>query len=476
MITNTPAGGQQHDISFSLPILSNRIQSLDVLRGIAVLGALVVSIWVFGGFSSQQQNQLLLTSKGWNYRVFGAIELLLTGKMRALIALVFGAAMILFFSKKAQPGSPPAGDVFIKRQLWLILFGLVNALVFLWTHDVLFHLGIMGILLFPFMRLTHRGLLIAAIITTFIYCGKNYWAFADKQKTYNKYLAVTSLEKKYTKDSNSKAAKGRIVAKDTLTKLQKKDKAAWEGLLAGMKVDLKKDDPNKKAMRSVSYGKVWNHVLPATQSREAQWTYQFGIWDFAGMIFLGMALFKIGFFNNRYTRQRYLLFSLACLTGGLLLGWFRVHFQQVTLQDLTKYLNRYSLPHDFFFPLERSFMVMGYASLVIYFLTTGFLSRIWKAFSCVGKLALTNYLVQSLLCTLFFYGYGMGYYGRLTQWELYFIVAEIVVVQIVFSVLWLRYYTYGPAEWLLRRLSYGKDMTGKIRKPVENEKLVSVIS
>ncbi len=121
-------------------------------------------------------------------------------------------------------------------------------------------------------------------------------------------------------------------------------------------------------------------------------------------------------------------------------------------------------------------MAMGYASLVIYFLTTGFLSRIWKAFSCVGKLALTNYLVQSLLCTLFFYGYGMGYYGRLTQWELYFIVAEIVVVQIVFSVLWLRYYTYGPAEWLLRRLSYGKDMTGKIRKPVENEKLVSVIS
>jgi len=229
-------------------------------------------------------------------------------------------------------------------------------------------------------------------------------------------------------------------------------------------------------MRSVSYGKVWNHVLPATQSREAQWTYQFGIWDFAGMIFLGMALFKIGFFNNRYTRQRYLLFSLACLTGGLLLGWFRVHFQQITLQDLTKYLNQHRLPHDFFFPLERSFMVMGYASLVIYFLTTGFLSRIWKAFSCVGKLALTNYLVQSLLCTLFFYGYGMGYYGRLTQWELYFIVAEIVVVQIVFSVLWLRYYTYGPAEWLLRRLSYGKDMTGKIRKPVENEKLVSVIS
>jgi uncharacterized protein len=78
---------------------SLRIESLDVLRGIAVLGALLVSIWVFGGFSTQQQNHLLLQSKGGNYRLFGAIDLLFNGKMRAMIALVFGAAIILFFTK-----------------------------------------------------------------------------------------------------------------------------------------------------------------------------------------------------------------------------------------------------------------------------------------------------------------------------------------------------------------------------------------
>ena len=87
MTTTTSSAEQQQSISNSAA-RSMRIQSLDVLRGIAVLAALIVSIWVFGGFSDEQQKQLLLQSKGWNYRVFGAIELLFNGKMRALIAQI----------------------------------------------------------------------------------------------------------------------------------------------------------------------------------------------------------------------------------------------------------------------------------------------------------------------------------------------------------------------------------------------------
>ena len=102
MTPSTPAGEQQPAADHFLKPDSfyNRIQSLDVLRGIAVLGALIVSIWVFGGFSDQQKNSLLLQSKGWNYRLFGTIDLLFNGKMRALIALVFGAAMLIFLAKK----------------------------------------------------------------------------------------------------------------------------------------------------------------------------------------------------------------------------------------------------------------------------------------------------------------------------------------------------------------------------------------
>jgi uncharacterized protein len=265
------------------------------------------------------------------------------------------------------------------------------------------------------------------------------------------------LEKKYEKDSIALAAKGTVKAKDTLTKLEKQDKQAWEGTLANMKVDVKKDEGNIKAMHNLSYGKTWNHLLQVSQTREAQWTYQFGIWDLASMIFLGMALYKIRFFNNRFTGSKYFIISLVCIAAGLLLGWFRLHYLQVALHDFTKYIKGYAVPHDIFFPIESALLAFGYACFFIFMLSANILPGLWRAFSSAGKLALSNYLLQTIICTLFFYGYGMGYYGRLTQFKLYIFAAEIILVQLVLSVTWLKYYKQGPAEWLLRRLYHGKD-------------------
>jgi uncharacterized protein len=474
--TLTGATAPPPDLSSTPPSLSNRIFSLDVLRGIAILGALVVSIWVFGGFSEQQRNQLLLQSKGSDYRIFGTIELLFTGKMRAIIAIVFGAAMVYFLSREQAPGKKPLGDVFIKRQIWLIIFGLVNAMLFLWPMDILFHLGIMGILLFPFFRLNTRSLFIAALLVTLVYSGKIFWDYSDDKRSYSKYMAATELEKKFEKDSIQKAKAGLAVKKDTLTKFQQQDKQQWEGMIAGMKVDLKKDDPNIKAMRSGSYTKVWDHVLPKTQSQEVSWMYRLGVWDFAGMILLGMLLYKLGFFTNGFSKSRYWLIALAGIAGGLLLGWLRIHFQQMALQDYEKYVKQMALPYKLLFPVERGLMAIGYCSLLMALLYAGFLRKIWEAFSSVGKMALTNYLLQSIICTIFFYGYGMGYFSRLSQTQLYFMVAEVSLVQIAFSVTWLKYFNIGPAEWLLRRLSYGKWLPQKFSKPVAGEPVITVLS
>ncbi|HMK03149.1 MAG TPA: DUF418 domain-containing protein, partial [Ferruginibacter sp.] len=381
---------------------------------------------------------------------------LLSGKMRALIALVFGAVMVIYLTRENIAGRQQHAEVFIRRQLWLILFGVINAIVFLWTHDILFHLGIMGILLFPFVRLHYKALFIAAIVTTFIYSGKNFWQYADKQKMYSKYTKVIQLEEKHKKDSVANTGKGIVKAKDSLNSIQKRDKKMWESLLEGMKPDLKKDEGARKAMHKKEYGKIWNHLLPAAQSREAQWTYQLGIWDLASMIFLGMALFKTGFFSHRYSKNIYLLIGVAGFVAGLLLSWYRLHYQHVQLVDFTKYIIGNAFPPNIFFPFERAFMALGYTGLLLFILKTGFAHRLWKAFACVGKLSLTNYLLQSIICTIFFYGYGMGYYGRLSQFQLYVVATEIIIIQLIFSVLWLRYYNIGPAEWLLRRLSYGK--------------------
>ncbi|MBB1283430.1 DUF418 domain-containing protein [Flavisolibacter sp. BT320] len=447
------------------PALHSRISSLDVLRGLAILGAILVTIWTFGGFSEQQQNAALLQKKGSQHTVYTLMQFLFDGKMLALISLVFGASMVIFLSKEPELGRQPAGDIFIKRQLWLILFGIVNAVLFLYPMDFLFHLGIVGLLLFPLVRISQKALLIVALATTFIYCGKFYWDYSDDKKAYRKYVAVTTLEKKYEKDSIAKAKGGIVAKRDTLTKQQKGEKEAWTGLLASKKVDIKKDEGAIKAMRNTSYGKVWNHLLPQTQGREAAWTYQKGIWDVSAMMLLGMLLYKIGFFNQRFRTRRYALVALIAIVGAALLGWFRLHFQVQSLTDYEKYVSRQLLPPTFFYPIERAAMALGYASLVMVLLSVRVVSKVLYAAEAVGKMALTNYLAQTLFCTWLFYGYGLGHYGRFGQYNLYFIAAEIILVQCVFSVIWLRYYNYGPAEWLLRRLSAGKWLPASLRKP-----------
>lgn len=457
-------------ISSKQLLFSPRIQSLDVLRGIAVLFALFISVWAFGGFSQNDQNGLLISSKGFAYRLFGAIDILFDGKMRALIAIVFGAGMLLFLSKDNKKDEPSTHDLFIRRQMWLILFGIINGLLFFWTQDVLFHLGIMGILLFPFVRLSARGLLIAATVVTLIYSGKNFWSYADDRKTYNKYVAVLAAEEKIKKDSVAKSKaivagiKDSTAKKDTLTKKQAGEKGAWEGIIAGMKYDSKKDDGENKAMRASSYSSLYNHVLPSLQAREAQWTYQFGIWDFSSMIFLGMALFKVGFFTNKFSRKNYLLIAVIGITAGLLLGWYRLHNHQHTLQDYAKYINGHYLPHHFFFPFERAFAALGYASAVLFLINAGVFKMLWRGFANVGRLALTNYLMQSIICTLFFTGFGAGYFGRLSQGQLYLFAIELFVLQVIFSSLWFRVYHTGPAEWLWRSLILWKRLPFKKQK------------
>jgi uncharacterized protein len=129
-----------------------------------------------------------------------------------------------------------------------------------------------------------------------------------------------------------------------------------------------------------------------------------------------------------------------------------------------------------YYPVEKVVMAIGYASLVMALIESRVFKKLFRPFAAVGQMALTNYLLQTIICTVFFYGYGMGYFARLTQFQLYFFVAEVMLLQMVFSVLWLRRFNYGPAEWLLRRISSGKWLPLPFRKPSATEPTISVLS
>jgi uncharacterized protein len=467
-----PGQGTSNSYTIDHDAGNSRIFSLDVIRGIALLGILLISIWEFGGFSINQQTGIRISTKANNHSLLVSMLFLFEGKMRALFSLVFGAGMMLYMNKPNRLMLPTTQELYIRRQMWLIAFGLINAIVLLWPGDILFQYGVMGILLFPFFRMSKKGLLIAAIFCTLIYCGKLFWNYADDKTSHKKFKAVTLVEDRIKKDSATRHNKDSISGmtktelkksdslakkRDTLTKEQQKDKGAWEGLVKNIKYDSTKvkDSTENKAMHA-GYAKMWNHLLERSQWKEALWLYRIGVWDIGSMMLLGMALFGFGFFSPDFSKTKYILFAVIGILAGLSLAWFRLHYGNAKLIDYEKYITGHALPPNQFFPIERLLMAIGYAGLIMLLLRLKILQWLWQALASVGRMAFTNYLMQTIICTLFFYGYGFGYFGRLSLPQLYFFVAEIWLVQTVCSIVWLRYYEYGPVEWLWRWLIYGK--------------------
>jgi uncharacterized protein len=467
----------------------SQLFSLDVLRGVALFGVLVISIWEFGGFTTNEQLLYHNGTHGGNYKLMTAVSLLFEGKMLSLLAMVFGAGVLLFLQKKEHPVAISNADAYIRRMMWLMGFGIVNAFLLLCPGDVLFPYGVMGILLFAFTRMKAKGFFIAAIVCTLIYCGKQYWNYADDRKDYRKYTAVMKVENKFKADSSSRAKKDSIdrtkdtvllkdtllknkladsLAKknDTLTKKQAGEKETWEGTVKGLKYDSATTKATNKMMRA-RWSKVAHSLMPESQQKEAAWLYRIGIWDIGSLMFLGMALLSIGFFSSRFASSKYLVIALLSIAAGLALAWLRVHWQCIKLVDYANYIDKRAIPYNQFYPLERILMATGYASLILWLLRMKIFNWVWKALAAVGRMALTNYISQTIICTFFFYGYGFGYFGRLQQWELYFMVAEIALVQIVFSVFWLRYYNTGPLEWLWHCLVYRKWLPNK--KPITKD-------
>ena len=492
--------GASPDIQAANAGSASRVFSIDVLRGIALLGILIVSIWEFGGFTMNNQVFYRTGTHGGNYKLLSFVTILFEGKMRALFAIIFGACIILFVSKKDHPSTLSVADLYIRRMLWLMIFGIFNAIVLLWPGDILFQYAVLGILLFPLWRMSRKGLLIAAIIATLIYCGKIYWNYADDKRAYNKFLLVKEVEKKFKADSTERARQdsiwvlankdsvARILQKDsaarklskdttvkklmndslakqakndTLTKKQARDKGAWEGMVKGLKYDSAATKNENKAMRSTSYLKVWDHLLGRSQNKESYWLYRIGLWDIGSMMLLGMALLGFGFFSDKFSVKKYLSIGIPFIIAGLFLGWFRNHYMDIKLVDYAKYIDKNGIPFNLFFPIERLLLATGYTAIIMVLIRVIRLEWLWRTLATVGRMALTNYFLQTIICTIFFNGYGMGYFGRLSQLQLYFMVAEVSLIQIVFSVIWSRFFVMGPVEWLWKYLIYRKKLPFK---------------
>ena len=404
-----------------------RIAALDVLRGCALLGIIVVNIQSFASLGynpSMAANIPSLDRFAWFFTY-----VFFRGKMLMIFSLLFGAGMVLM-DRRARKLGQSAASIYYRRLLWLAVFGVLHAYL-LWAGDILFGYALAGIFLYPLCRLPPKVLIplgfVGYALLPILSCGAGYaleWMQATTQTA--------------------------IAAGEKATEVQLLVQQAWSLIETRLR-------PSSDAVAlqlEIFRGGYWPLFLHrATNAMSAQVGAIVVIkWGFLGIMLWGVCLMEWGVLTGVRSRR----FYVNLMVGGYLIGLPIVMFGAYDI-----------ISHDFDLIRALKFsyrfndvgciaVALGHIGLIMAIYKSGWFPRIIHSLAAAGRLALTNYLLQSVICATIFYGWGFGRFGHLSRPSLFGVVVAIWVLQLVISPLWLRSFRYGPAEWLWRSLSYGK--------------------
>jgi uncharacterized protein len=177
----------------------------------------------------------------------------------------------------------------------------------------------------------------------------------------------------------------------------------------------------------------------------------FGIWDVLSFMFLGMAFYKLGILTGKADVRIYWLLFIVGTSSGLIISYLRLRHEidyGFNWFDYTKNVKFQT------YELSRALRSIGIFGFIMLLYKSGWFKWFFALMRPVGQMAFTNYLMQSLLCGMFFNGIGLGMYGKLERHEIYYVVGVVWILQIIWSHIWLRYFRFGPMEWAWRSLTY----------------------
>ncbi len=420
---------------------ADRISTIDMVRGVALLGILLMNIPGFGFNWGGYRTIFMGSHHTKDFYTLAIVSTFFEGTMRGLFSMLFGAGMILFTLNKPDIlGKPTVTEYYYRRLLWLVLFGMFNAFVLLWFGDILFFYGLCGMVLFVFRKTNPKWLLLFGMLCICINILKNQLAWNELTDKRKAYTEAVKLEKE----------------KKQLTPEQTAAKAEWQQIEKRRIPDTAIINKNLRTMRS-GYAAIFTYWLPRNADDEVWGMYNYWAWDALAMMFVGMALFSWGFFSNKFSTSTYTLLLLLGYGIGIPLGWFTLMNGNVASQvDFAQYVDSFTVTHGQLYDFKRIFLCLGHASLVLLIYRSKIVPWLMKALTQVGQMAFTNYLMQSIICTWIFYGYGFGLYDKLHYYELYYVVFSVWIFQLIGSSIWLRYFRFGPFEWVWRSLTYWK--------------------
>ncbi|MBI4902799.1 MAG: DUF418 domain-containing protein [Acidobacteria bacterium] len=409
-----------------------RINSVDVLRGFALLGILTMNILAFGLPGPYYNPVAVGTATNANSLTWAVVQVSCDGKMRALFSMLFGGSVVLMTSRaRARGAEAEIADIWLRRSMWLMAIGAAHAWL-LWDGDILFTYGLAGLFLYPFRKLRPALLVLlgALLLATLI------------PKAASDVMAARIHR---AEAEIAEAAKG---AGLELTDDLKDGVEAWKNTVEANAPPRQKLDKDIKLYRSGYLAILANraHDVP---DRESLSFYTVVFSDSVGMMLIGMAMLRLGVFSAARSVRFYVTMAACGLTVGLPVLVHDTRQMWVSNFDVIAAMT-YHMREE----LSRGPIALAWAAMVMIVCKQQWLPRVTARLAAVGQTALTNYVMQTVLCTTLFYGYGLGLYGQLERYQLYGVVAGVWAVQITASSLWLRWFRYGPLEWMWRSLTY----------------------
>lgn len=414
-----------------------RISSVDMIRGFALLGILLMNIVAFAWpHQAYSDPTIAAGDSGKNLAAWFLNYVLFDGKMRALFSMLFGASVVLMTSRAEQRGAAAQiADIYYRRTLWLLLFGVIDAYVILWPGDILYSYAVCGLLLFPLRKLSARRLLLVGALVLAVTIPKLL-------------LEANNIQ---TLRSQAGEASRLTAAGQSLSDEQKEAQKGWEAKLKEMKpgpAEVQKEIDRRLA---AGYPTLFVSLIDINSMLQSTEFYRWFVWDITGMMLLGMGLLKLGVFSATRSNRFYALMVLLGYGIGIPLNAWIASRNVASHFDLT-HIFQNACAYD----AGRFSVALGHVGIMMLIYKAGLFRFLTSALAAVGQMALSNYLFQNIVCTLLFNGYGFGLFGRLERFQLYGVVLAVWIVQLVGSPIWLRHFRFGPMEWLWRSLTYWK--------------------
>ncbi len=405
-----PTSGSDTSPVLACPVgQTDRILSLDVLRGFALLGILVVNVQSFGMISAAYLNPTAQGDlSGVNYLAWLLTHVFFDTKFMSIFSMLFGAGIVLMAERAAATGRSAVGLHF-RRMFWLMLFGLLHAYL-LWYGDILFLYGVCGLVVYWLRKLGPRFLLVTGVL--FLGVGTGISLLSGWSMPYwpDEQLAEMAMDWQ----PSPKVVEDEVAAY----------RGGWHQQMA--------------------------HRVPAAVKFQTLILIVWGFWRASGMMLIGMALFKMGIFSARRSKRFYLSWISAAALIGIPVILYGVRQNFAADWDV-----RYSF---FFGPLYNYWagivVSLGYVGLVMLVCQSGVAKAVQRVLAAVGQTALSNYLFQTVICTTIFYGHGLGWFGSVERVGQLGIVFVVWTIQLVISPMWMRHFRFGPFEWLWRTLTY----------------------